>query len=80
MNSEPSPGPALRASRNGARASLVALTGWGQDEDRRRVRAAGFDHHLVKPADISALAELIAQRLAHQAEDAGPGARGRGQP
>jgi hypothetical protein len=45
---------------DGARAALVALTGRGQDEDRRRVRAAGFDHHLVKPADFSALQSLIA--------------------
>ena len=38
---------------------LVALTGWGQDEDRRRTRAAGFDAHLVKPIEIEALADLI---------------------
>jgi CheY-like chemotaxis protein len=42
------------------RACLVALTGWGQEEDRRRVREAGFDHHLVKPADILELQTLIA--------------------
>jgi PAS domain S-box-containing protein len=40
--------------------SLVALTGWGQEDDRRRVREAGFDHHLVKPADLGALQLLIA--------------------
>jgi CheY-like chemotaxis protein len=40
-------------------ASLVALTGWGQDDDRRRAREAGFDHHLVKPAEISALQKLL---------------------
>ena len=50
----------LRASPLGARAALVALTGWGQDEDRRRVREAGFDHHLVKPADFGTLQSLIA--------------------
>jgi CheY-like chemotaxis protein len=50
----------LRASPRGAQASLVALTGWGQDDDRRRVREAGFDHHLVKPADFAALRSLIA--------------------
>jgi PAS domain S-box-containing protein len=38
---------------------LVALTGWGQAEDRRRSREAGFDHHLVKPADLTALRELL---------------------
>jgi CheY-like chemotaxis protein len=39
---------------------LIALTGWGQEEDRRRAVAAGFDHHLVKPAEISALQSLLA--------------------
>ena len=39
---------------------LVALTGWGQEEDRRRSRAAGFDHHLVKPVDAGALQALLA--------------------
>ncbi|HEV8069536.1 MAG TPA: ATP-binding protein [Planctomycetaceae bacterium] len=40
--------------------TLIALTGWGQDEDRRRARHAGFDHHLVKPADITSLQALLA--------------------
>jgi PAS domain S-box-containing protein len=39
---------------------LVALTGWGQEEDRRRAREAGFDHHLVKPAEVDALQQLLA--------------------
>jgi PAS domain S-box-containing protein len=39
--------------------TLVALTGWGQDDDRRRAREAGFDHHLVKPAEIDALQQLL---------------------
>ena len=38
---------------------LIALTGWGQAEDRDRTRGAGFDHHLVKPADITALQSLL---------------------
>ncbi len=38
---------------------LVALTGWGQDEDRRRSEEAGFDAHLVKPVDVAALGELL---------------------
>ena len=38
---------------------LIALTGWGQDEDRRRAREAGFDHHLVKPAEIEELQALL---------------------
>jgi PAS domain S-box-containing protein len=41
-------------------ATLVALTGWGQDDDRRRAREAGFDHHLVKPAELDALQQLLA--------------------
>ena len=50
----------LRASPQEPRAAIVALTGWGQDEDRKRVREAGFDHHLVKPAELDALQSLIA--------------------
>jgi PAS domain S-box-containing protein len=42
------------------RVTLVALTGWGQDEDQQRTRAAGFDHHLVKPADLAAVQSLLA--------------------
>ncbi len=38
---------------------LVALTGWGQVEDRRRSKEAGFNHHLVKPADPAVVAKLI---------------------
>ena len=45
-------------------ATLVALTGWGQEDDRRRAQEAGFDHHLVKPADLDVL-----QHLLHTIED-----------
>ena len=38
---------------------LVALTGWGQDDDRKRVLGAGFDHHMVKPARLDALQSLL---------------------
>jgi len=41
----------IRSGERGGDIVLVALTGWGQDDDRRRSRQAGFDHHLVKPAD-----------------------------
>ena len=44
----------------GTRVVLVALTGWGQDEDIRRAREAGFDRHLTKPAEPEAFEELIA--------------------
>ncbi len=39
---------------------LIALTGWGQEDDRRRSREAGFDHHLVKPVDFQVLEALLA--------------------
>jgi CheY-like chemotaxis protein len=38
---------------------LIALTGWGQETDRRRALDSGFDHHLIKPIDPDQLAELI---------------------
>jgi CheY-like chemotaxis protein len=38
---------------------LIAVTGYGQESDRRRTRAAGFQHHLVKPVDISAIEALL---------------------
>ena len=40
-------------------ATLVALTGWGQREDRRRTGEAGFDYHLVKPADVRTLQSIL---------------------
>ena len=40
---------------------LVAMTGWGQEEDRRRSQEAGFDHHLVKPVEPDALHQLLAR-------------------
>jgi CheY-like chemotaxis protein len=42
---------------------LVALTGWGQDEDRRQSQEAGFNHHMVKPIDLAALKKLLAGLL-----------------
>ena len=49
----------LRELPQGTRAVLVAITGYGQDEDRRRSREAGIDHHLVKPVSPEALHELL---------------------
>ena len=43
----------------GAGVLIVAITGWGQDEDRQRSREAGFDHHFTKPVDYAALLEVI---------------------
>jgi CheY-like chemotaxis protein len=50
----------LRAEPNHHRVVLVALTGYGGEEDRRRSLAAGFDHHMVKPIDFDALRALLA--------------------
>jgi len=49
----------IRARFPERRAAIVALTGWGQDEDRRKAQEAGFDHHLLKPAEIDALRSLL---------------------
>jgi PAS domain S-box-containing protein len=51
----------LRRHKETADARLVALTGWGQAEDRRQTEEAGFDHHLTKPTDPATLAELLAR-------------------
>jgi PAS domain S-box-containing protein len=50
----------LRRQTGTERLTLVALTGWGQAEDRRRTAEAGFDHHLVKPADSAEIARVVA--------------------
>ncbi len=50
----------IRDEEGSGRAVLVAITGWGQDDDRRRAREAGFDHHLTKPVDPAQLQRLLA--------------------
>ena len=52
---------ALRKAPATAGTHLVALTGYGQDEDRRRGREAGFDDYLTKPADFRTLQRVMAQ-------------------
>ena len=49
----------LRAQPETAGAVMIAVTGYGQAEDRRQTAAAGFDHHLVKPLDIHELTRLL---------------------
>jgi PAS domain S-box-containing protein len=49
----------IRERMPGERIVIVALTGWGQEEDRQRSREAGFDHHLVKPIDGQTVAKLL---------------------
>jgi PAS domain S-box-containing protein len=50
----------IRRQSWGKEIVLMAVTGWGQAEDRRRTLEAGFDHHLVKPVDPDVLAHLLA--------------------
>jgi len=56
---------ALRAHPVLGRVHLIALTGWGADEDRRRAMAAGFDHHLTKPVDLAVLEDML-RRVAQE--------------
>jgi CheY-like chemotaxis protein len=50
---------AMRQQPKLAGVTLVALTGWGADDDRRRAMEAGFNHHLTKPVDLSVLEEML---------------------
>jgi CheY-like chemotaxis protein len=49
----------IRALPTKVRPIMVAVTGWGQDADRRKTHEAGFDHHLVKPVGIGSLNQLL---------------------
>jgi PAS domain S-box-containing protein len=49
----------LRDRPESADLLLVAVTGWGQDQDRRRTAQAGFDHHLVKPVELDAIRAIL---------------------
>ena len=51
----------MREQPWGEKIIIIALTGWGRDEDRQRTREAGFDHHLVKPVRPLELLKLIAE-------------------
>jgi CheY-like chemotaxis protein len=53
----------LRATSAGQHMVLVALTGYGQADDRRRTREAGFDHHLVEPIDAEDLMRALGSRV-----------------
>ena len=51
----------LRELPGEPRTVLVALTGYGQEEDRARSREAGFDHHLTKPVDLDTLVKVLGE-------------------
>ena len=50
----------IRSQPGGNHTVLIALTGWGQNEDRRKTEAAGFDRHIVKPVTLSQLETILA--------------------
>jgi signal transduction histidine kinase/ActR/RegA family two-component response regulator len=56
----------LRAQPENSRATLVALTGYGRNQDREEARQAGFDHYLVKPADLNEVNDILAQAEARR--------------
>jgi len=60
----------IREQEGGESVVLIALTGWGQDDDRRHSHVVGFDHHMVKPVDPRALMELLAGLSVGQKADA----------
>lgn len=51
----------MREQAWGQELVLVAVTGWGQEEDKQRAREAGFDHHLVKPVELTDLRRLLSE-------------------
>ncbi|MGK5025463.1 PAS domain S-box protein [Janthinobacterium sp. RB2R34] len=61
---------ALRQTPAGVHTVLIALTGWGAEEDRSQSSAAGFDHHLTKPANLHAIGELLATISTHHQKTA----------
>ena len=49
----------LREDASLTKVTLIAMTGWGQEEDKRRAMEAGFDQHLTKPVEISAIEDVL---------------------
>jgi CheY-like chemotaxis protein len=66
----------ISKSPRGRNTLLVALTGWGANEDRERSKQAGFAYHLTKPIDIDTLGALLATaaRKSHSRVDGNPAA------
>ena len=61
----------IRARPWGREIRIIALTGWGQEQDRRQTGEAGFDGHLVKPVDPATLNEVLASVDSERLEQAG---------
>jgi CheY-like chemotaxis protein len=49
----------IRILPHGTKAALIALTGWGSEDDKRKAREAGFDAHLTKPVELSQVEDFI---------------------
>ena len=63
----------IRQTEHGRNVTLIAMTGWGQPDDRRRARHAGFDFHFVKPIDLSALEKTLRSiHLRRSRDETGP--------
>ena len=60
----------IRREAWGAAMLMIAMTGWGQEDDKRRALRAGFDHHLTKPVDLEALNALLGTESGLPGEDA----------
>lgn len=57
----------IRQQAWGRNALLVAVTGWGQEDDKERAKAAGFDHHFTKPVTPEAVEEVLVAYLKQKA-------------
>jgi CheY-like chemotaxis protein len=58
----------IREHPRGRSRHLIALTGWGQEQDQSRSAAAGFDRHLVKPVDLDLLESTLASLVVRKDE------------
>jgi PAS domain S-box-containing protein len=63
----------IRQQPSGKDVVVVALTGWGQEEDRRKSKDAGFDYHMIKPVDYAALMTWLASRFGEESQRANVG-------
>ena len=56
---------AIRSTEHGKHMHIIAVSGWGQEEDRNKSREAGFDGHMVKPMEKATLERVIAEAQPH---------------
>ena len=55
----------MRLQPGGSAIVIIALTGWGTDDDRRRTREFGFNHHLTKPVNLATLRTILGSLTPH---------------